>query len=123
MASVLSRQARPRGPRLTIVTNAGGPAVLATDATVIYQAELTILPDSTVNELNAFLPAAWSRSNPVDILGDASAETYAKTLDVLSKDEKTDGILVILSPQDMTDPNQDGRGFNSLCPFSWESLC
>jgi acetyltransferase len=106
MASVLSRQPRPRGPKLTIVTNAGGPAVLATDATVLNHAELTVLPEQTIEKLNTFLPTAWSHSNPVDILGDASAETYAKTLGALAEDEKTDGLLVILSPQDMTDPTK-----------------
>lgn len=113
MASVLSRQPRPRGPKLTIVTNAGGPAVLATDATVLNHAELTVLPESTIDQLNKFLPAAWSHSNPVDILGDASAETYAKTLDVLAKDDKTDGLLVILSPQDMTDPTKTAEALKS----------
>lgn len=115
MASVLARQPRPRGPKLTIVTNAGGPAVLATDATVLNHAELTVLPDSTVHELDQFLPAAWSRNNPVDILGDATAETYAQTLEVLSKDEKTDGVLVILSPQDMTDPTKTAQ---ALIPYA-----
>lgn len=115
MASVLSRQARPKGPKLTIVTNAGGPAVLATDATVLNQAELTVLPEKTISALNEFLPAAWSHSNPVDILGDANAETYAKTLEVLSKDENTDGLLVILSPQDMTDPTKTAE---ALKPYA-----
>lgn len=115
MASVLSRQPRPKGPKLTIVTNAGGPAVLATDATVLNQAELSVLPESTIGQLDKFLPAAWSRSNPVDILGDASAEMYAKTLEVLSKDEKTDGVLVILSPQDMTDPTKTAE---ALVPYA-----
>lgn len=103
MASVLSRQPLPKGPRLTIVTNAGGPAVLATDSTVMNGAELATLTDKTKNELSTFLPAAWSHSNPVDILGDASPEKYAKTLNVLAEDTGNDGILVILSPQDMTD--------------------
>lgn len=104
MASVLARQPRPRGPRLSIVTNAGGPAVLATDATVLNQAELAVLEDHTLEALNTFLPAAWSHGNPIDILGDASAEAYAKTLAALSHDNQSDGVLVILSPQDMTDP-------------------
>lgn len=115
MASVLSRQVRPRGPKLTIVTNAGGPAVLATDATVLNQAELTVLADSTIEKLDKFLPKAWSRSNPVDILGDANAETYAKTLEVLSQDENTDGLLVILSPQDMTDPTKTAE---AVAPYA-----
>lgn len=115
MAAVLGRQPRPRGPRLSIVTNAGGPAVLATDAAVLNNAELTDLEKKTVTALNKFLPPAWSHSNPIDILGDANAEVYAKTIKVLSKDEHTDGILVILSPQDMTDPTATAQ---HLKPFA-----
>lgn len=103
MASVLARQPRPKGPRLTIVTNAGGPAVLATDATIQSHAELAPLSPATVDALNEFLPSAWSHSNPVDILGDASAERYASTIELVANDPTTDGILVVLSPQDMTD--------------------
>ena len=115
MASVLGRQPRPRGPRLTIVTNAGGPAVLATDATVLNGAELAPLQKSTVELLNQFLPKAWSHSNPVDILGDASAEIYARTIQVVTRDEHTDGILVVLSPQDMTDPTATAQ---ALAPYA-----
>lgn len=104
MASVLARQPRPKGPHLTIVTNAGGPSVLATDATVIHGAELSQLEESTIKKLNEVLPPAWSHSNPVDILGDASADRYEKTIEIVSKDAHTDGILVVLSPQDVTDP-------------------
>ena len=106
MASVLSRQPLPKGPKLSIITNAGGPAVLATDATVINKAELTELSPATIDSLNEFLPQAWSHSNPIDILGDADSERYAKTLEVVSKDPHSDGILVILSPQDMTDASE-----------------
>lgn len=117
MASVLGRQPRPRGPRLAIVTNAGGPAVLATDATVIEGAQIAQLDQRTVAKLNEFLPPAWSHANPVDILGDASAETYAKSIEVLAQDPHNDGILVILSPQDMTDPiktSENMRSFSNL---------
>jgi len=103
MASVLSRQPRPKGPHLTIVTNAGGPAVLATDATVLNQAELTNLNASSIEKLNDFLPSAWSHQNPVDMLGEASADQYFKTLELLAKDPNSQGLLAILSPQDMTD--------------------
>jgi len=114
MASVLARQPRPKGPRLSIVTNAGGPAVLATDATVLNHAELTVLEDTTIKALDQFLPKAWSHGNPIDILGDATEETYAKTIEVLSKDDQTDGILVILSPQDMTDPTATAKKLTSF---------
>lgn len=104
IASVLSRQPRPKGPHLSIITNAGGPAVLATDATVLNGAQLAKLSSSTIEKLNQELPNAWSHGNPIDILGDAGPERYAKTLEEVAKDPLSDGILVILSPQDVTDP-------------------
>jgi len=113
MASVLGRQPRPKGPKLAIVTNAGGPSVLATDATVINGAQVAKIEASSIEKLDQFLPSAWSHANPVDILGDASAETYAKTIDVLAHDSENDGILVILSPQDMTDPVKTAESMRS----------
>lgn len=104
MILTLSKQPIPKGPNLCLITNAGGPAVLATDATSIYGASLATLSSDTISALNQFLPPAWSHSNPVDILGDAGADRYAKTLSVVAKDPAIDGILVVLSPQDMTDP-------------------
>lgn len=104
MAEVLSRQPRPRGKRLTIVTNAGGPGVLATDSLVQGGGQLTPISQATIEELNKVLPAAWSHNNPVDVLGDADAARYAKALDIVAKDDQSDGMLVILTPQDMTDP-------------------
>src|SRR5207237_5407265 len=82
MAEVLSKQPRPSGPRLTILTNAGGPAVLATDALMMLDGELTPLSKQTHEALNDFLPPHWSRNNPVDILGDAKADRYAKALEI-----------------------------------------
>lgn len=122
MASVLARQPRPKGPRLTIVTNAGGPAVLATDATVLNHAELSVLEDKTLKELNQFLPKAWSHGNPVDILGDATSETYSKTLKVLASDSNTDGVLVILSPQDMTDPTAVAKSVKAFANMPGKPL-
>ena len=104
MAGVLGKQPRPKGPKLQIVTNAGGPAVLATDAAVLSGATLAGLSEPVKEKLNAFLPDAWSHANPIDILGDADAARYEQTLEVLASDPTSDGILVILSPQDMTDP-------------------
>lgn len=104
MILTLSKQPIPKGPNLCLITNAGGPAVLATDATSIYGADLATLSPQTISALNEFLPPAWSRSNPVDILGDAGADRYEKTINIVAKDPGIDGILVVLSPQDMTDP-------------------
>ena len=104
MAEVLSRQPRPQGPRLTILTNAGGPAVLATDALISHGGELAALSGESVQALNAFLPPHWSHGNPIDILGDADADRYARTLEIAINDPASDGLLVILCPQGMTDP-------------------
>ena len=104
LAEALDKQPRPTGPRLTIVTNAGGPAVLATDALLTAGGELAELSTATMGSLDAFLPAHWSHQNPIDILGDASAERYAQAIELATKDPATDGMLVILAPQAMTDP-------------------
>ncbi len=103
MAEALGKQPRPTGKRLAIVTNAGGPGVLATDALIRGGGKLSTLTKQTVERLNSFLPPHWSRNNPVDILGDANAERYAKTLEIVAHDPDTDGMLVIVTPQDMND--------------------
>ena len=106
MAEVLSKQPSPKGPRLTIVTNAGGPGVLATDALIMGGGELAELTPETMEAYNAVLPSTWSHNNPVDIIGDASPERYAKALEIAAKDPNSDGMLVILTPQAMTDPTK-----------------
>ena len=104
MAEVLSKQPRPKGPRLAILTNAGGPGVLATDALIEDKGELAPLSAETMAALDATLPAAWSHSNPIDILGDANPKRYASSLEITAKDPNIDGLLTILTPQAMTDP-------------------
>jgi acetyltransferase len=104
LADVLGRQPRPRGPRLTIVTNAGGPGVLATDALVANGGELATLSPETLGRLDGVLPSAWSHANPLDILGDADPTRYASALQIAADDSASDGLLAILTPQDMTDP-------------------
>jgi len=103
MAEVLSKQPRPRGPHLSVITNAGGPAVLATDMLITSGGQLTDLTPESMAAFNAILPPAWSHNNPVDIIGDAGAALYAKAVDIAAKDPNTDGLLVILTPQAMTD--------------------
>ncbi len=105
MAETLSKQPIPKGPRLAILTNAGGPGVLATDALVENGGSLAELSQETLSALNEILPGPWSHGNPVDILGDAGPERYAKAVEILSKDPGLDGLLVILTPQSMTDPS------------------
>jgi len=106
MADIFSKQPRPKGNRLTILTNAGGPGVLATDSLITNGGQLAQLSEQTMTSFDELLPPAWSHNNPVDILGDASPERYAKALEIAEKDDNSDGMLVILTPQDMTDPTQ-----------------
>ncbi|KAI8810508.1 N-acetyltransferase GCN5 [Cladochytrium replicatum] len=104
MAEILDKQPRPKGRRLTILTNAGGPGVLATDALIMNGGQLAELAPETIKKLNTVLPSAWSHNNPIDILGDAPPERYAQALEIASQDPNSDGILVILTPQAMSDP-------------------
>lgn len=115
IAEVLAKQPRPKGPRLTIVTNAGGPGVLATDALIMQGGQLTALSEQTLASLNEILPEHWSHGNPVDILGDASPELYAKSLEIVARDPNSDGMLVILTPQAMSDPT---RTAENLRPYA-----
>lgn len=109
MAEVLAKQPRPKGPRLTVLTNAGGPGVLAADSLLLGGGELAEISEQTIAELNEFLPATWSRANPIDVIGDAGPERYAKSLEVAAKDPNSDGLLVILTPQAMTDSTQTAQ--------------
>lgn len=106
MAQVLAKQPSPKGPKLTILTNAGGPGVLATDALIMGKGELTQMDPKTIEELNNVLPPTWSHNNPIDIIGDASPERYARAVEIAAKDPNSDGLLVILTPQAMTDPTK-----------------
>jgi len=106
MSEVLAKQPLPRGPRLAIVTNAGGPGVLATDTLISLGGQLAELSPGTMAAYNSFLPPPWSHNNPIDILGDAEPERYAKALEIASKDLGIDGMLVVLTPQGMTNPTQ-----------------
>jgi acetyltransferase len=115
MAEVLDKQPRPRGPNLTIITNAGGPAVLATDALVGGGGRLTELSDASMAAYDAVLPPTWSHNNPVDIIGDAEPARYARALEIAAADPGADGMLVILTPQSMTDPV---RTAEELVPFA-----
>jgi acetyltransferase len=122
MAEVLSKQPRPRGPRLSIVTNAGGPGVLATDALMATTGELTILSPETLRELDSFLSPHWSRSNPVDVLADADAERFVKAVEAVSKDPGSDGLLAVIAPQGLADPTQAARHMAKLARSTGKPL-
>jgi acetyltransferase len=114
MADVLAKQPRPKGPRLAIVTNAGGPGVLATDMLIGSGGQLAEPSPETFAALNELLPAAWSHNNPIDILGDAGPERYAKAVQIIADDPGNDGLLVILTPQAMTDPSGTAEQLKSF---------
>ncbi len=109
MAEVLARQPRPQGPRLMILSNAGGPAVLATDALLSTGGEIAQLSEDTLTLLDQLLPPHWSHNNPIDLLGDATADRYIKAIEIVARDPNGDGLLAILAPQSLTDPTETAR--------------
>ena len=126
MAEVLSKQPRPRGPKLVIVTNAGGPAVLATDALIAEGGQVATLSDASRHALDELLPPFWSHGNPIDVLGDADPEHYARAIEIAIKDPGSDGLLAVLAPQGMTDPQAVAqrlapyaKGFDKPLLASW----
>jgi acetyltransferase len=103
-ADLIGRPKIPRGPRLGVLTNAGGPGVMATDALVAAGGTLARLSDAAMAELNAGLPPQWSHRNPVDVLGDAKSKLVAKAAQIMLQDPGVDALLVIITPQAMTNP-------------------
>ena len=105
-ARALSTHIKPTGNRLAIVTNGGGPGVMATDRAVDLNVQLAELGPQTVARLNEVLPASWSHGNPVDIIGDAPADRYHHAVDACLHDANVDGVLVMLTPQAMSRPTE-----------------
>ena len=103
-AKALSTRFRPTGNHLAIVTNGGGPAVMASDRAADLGVAMAKLSEDTFGKLNDVLPPAWSHGNPVDILGDGDAERYRQAITACQQDPGVDGVMVILTPQAMTKP-------------------
>ncbi len=118
----LSMQPQPRGNRLLIITNAGGPGVIATDIHVSQGGQLAPLSTTLRKKLNKVLPNAWSHSNPIDVLGDAGVTQYRETLRLCLEEPDVDGILVILTPQAMTNADQIGRSLGELAAASDKTI-
>ncbi len=114
-AEVLGTQPLPRGPNLAIITNAGGPGVMATDAIIGRGGKMARLSPKTMETLNSFLPHYWSRGNPIDILGDAKADRYKATVEACLNDENIDGILIIYTAQAVGEPVEIARTIAELC--------
>ncbi len=103
-AELTAKQPRPSGPKLAIITNGGGPGVMATDTLARYGREPAPLDSEMIRKLDEFLPPFWSRGNPIDILGDASPERFRKVIEVCFESRGINGVLVILAPQALADP-------------------
>lgn len=113
-AELIGRKKIPLGPRLCIVTNAGGPGVIATDALIAADGVLADLSAETMEQLNANLPDCWSHGNPVDVLGDARPKRIARITEIVLRDPGVDAVLVILTPQAMTNPTGTARAIGAL---------
>lgn len=114
VAELIGRNRFPQGPRLGIITNAGGPGVMATDALIASNGILAELSTETMTLLNENLPEFWSHGNPVDVLGDARAKRIAKATQIVLNDPNVDAVLVILTPQAMTSPNATAKEISAL---------
>ena len=116
MAEVLAKQPRPKGPRLTILTNAGGPGVLAADSLLLGGGELAEISEQTIAELNKFLPAVLEPRQPGGRPGRRRGRTVTpRRWRSRAKDPNSDGLLVILTPQAMTDATQTAQ---ALKPYA-----
>jgi len=102
-AELLAKQPRPKGPGLAIITNAGGPGVMAADALSDYGYDPVALSDDTIKKIDAILPPYWSRRNPIDMLGDSTSEHYKKVVEICLDAKEVNGILLISVPQALTD--------------------
>jgi acetyltransferase len=114
-AEVLGMQPLPKGPNLVIITNAGGPGVMATDALIARGGKLAKLSQKTMEYLNGILPPYWSRGNPVDILGDAKADRYKAVLEACLSDENVDGVLIIYTAQAVAEPVEIAKSIVEVC--------
>ena len=113
-----SRQPLPKGNRFAIVTNAGGPGIMATDAAIRHGLELAKLRPETLEALKAKLPPTASLSNPVDVIGDATCDRYTAALKAVLGDPTVDGLVVLLTPQSMTDIEAVARTIGEIAPSS-----
>jgi len=109
VAEGLAMQPRANGRKVAILTNAGGAGVLAADALIEGGNQLLELSDTTLHALNEMLPPHWSHGNPIDVLGDAQPDRYARAADIVSRDPNVNGLLLLLTPQSMTDPTQTAK--------------
>ena len=119
---LVGRRRVPKGNRLAIVTNAGGPGVMATDSLISQGGKLVKLSEETMQKLNEYLPPFWSHGNPIDVLGDATPERFAHTTEIILEDEGVDAVLVLLTPQAMTDPTATADAIAKMSANTTKSI-
>jgi acetyltransferase len=121
-AAVLDSKKLPAGPRLAIVTSAGGPGVMATDTLIHLGGQLAELSAESMTQLNALLPSYWSKANPVDVLGDATVERFTKALDICLRDPMVDGVLVIYVPLDFAPSTLVAQAVAESAKKAWKPV-
>lgn len=114
ITELISKNKMPDGSNLGIVTNAGGPAVMATDTLFKENGNLAKLEESSLIELKKSLPSSAAVKNPVDVLGDAPTKRVTKAAEILLKDKNVDALLIIITPQSMTNPTAIAKGICNL---------
>ncbi len=119
---LVGRKRIPKGNRLAIVTNAGGPGVMATDSLISWGGKLVKLSEETMGKLNDYLPPFWSRGNPVDVLGDATPERFAKATEIVLEDKNVDAVLVLLTPQAMTAPTETAEAIAEMAKSTSKTI-
>jgi acetyltransferase len=119
---LVGRRRIPKGNRLAIVTNAGGPGVMATDSLISMGGKLVELSEKTMQRLNEYLPPFWSHGNPIDVLGDATPERFAGATEIVLEDENVDAVLVLLTPQAMTAPTETATAIAQLAAKTTKSI-
>jgi acetyltransferase len=119
---LVGRRRVPKGNRLAIVTNAGGPGVMATDSLIAMGGKLVELSEKTMQRLNEYLPPFWSHGNPIDVLGDATPERFAGATEIVLEDENVDAVLVLLTPQAMTAPTETATAISQLAAKTTKSI-
>jgi acetyltransferase len=121
-AEVLRSKNLPKGPALAIVTNAGGLGVMATDILIGLGGNLAQLTKESIDKLSAFLPAHWSKSNPVDLFGDASIERYTKAVDACLADAQVEGILVIYASSTAAEPTELAKAIAEIAVGAYKPV-
>ena len=119
---LVGRRRIPKGNRLAIITNAGGPGVMATDSLISMGGKLVTLSEETMQKLNDYLPPFWSHGNPIDVLGDATPERFAHSTEIVLQDKNVDAVLILLTPQAMTAPTETAEAIAKIALKTSKSI-